>query len=107
MTILFPILRGSTQQQTETDIAKHWTEFRDSYVSVGGRIKGPEGEANSTGRPKESTNLDPESSQRLTHQPKNIEELEEGPRKVTDWQLSLHGCLVWPHGEDETNPIET
>ena len=30
-----------------------------SYEKVGGRIKDPEGNRNSTGRPTESTNLDP------------------------------------------------
>jgi hypothetical protein len=33
---------------------------------------GPEGDRNSTGRPTESTNLDPLGSQSLNHQPKNI-----------------------------------
>jgi hypothetical protein len=38
---------------------KHWTEIWDTYERVGGRIEGPDGEGNPTGRPTESTNLDP------------------------------------------------
>lgn len=38
--------------------AKHWTEVGDAYRKVGGRIDGHEGARNSTGRPKEPTNLD-------------------------------------------------
>ena len=53
-------------------------EVRDSYGRVGGRIEGPEGDRNSTGRPTESTNLDPWGSQRLNHQPKNIHRLDLG-----------------------------
>jgi hypothetical protein len=34
-------------------------EVRDSYGRVGGRIEGPEGDRNSTGRPTKSTHLDP------------------------------------------------
>jgi hypothetical protein len=33
-------------------------ELGDSYGRIGGRIVGPEGDRNSTGRPTESTNLD-------------------------------------------------
>jgi hypothetical protein len=39
--------------------AKHWMKVGDSYESAGGRIEGPEGDRNSTGRPTESTSLDP------------------------------------------------
>jgi hypothetical protein len=39
--------------------AKHWTEVRVSYGRVGRRIEGPEGDKNSTGRRRDSTNLDP------------------------------------------------
>ena len=38
--------------------AKHWAEVGDSYGGVEGRIAGPNGERNSTGRPTESSNLD-------------------------------------------------
>jgi hypothetical protein len=34
-------------------------ELEDSYGRIGGRIAAPEGNKNSTGRPMESTNLDP------------------------------------------------
>jgi hypothetical protein len=30
--------------------AKHWTEFRDTYGRVAGRIEGPEGDGNPIGR---------------------------------------------------------
>jgi hypothetical protein len=44
----------------------------DSYGRIGGRIMDPEGDRNSTGRLRESTNLDPWDSQVINHQPKNI-----------------------------------
>jgi hypothetical protein len=34
-------------------------KVREPYGRVGGRIVGPEGDRNTTGRPTESTNLDP------------------------------------------------
>jgi hypothetical protein len=37
-----------------------------------GRIEGPKGDRNSTGVPTKSANLNPRSSQRLNHKPKNI-----------------------------------
>jgi hypothetical protein len=46
-------------------------ELGDSYGRIGGRITGPEGVRNSTGKPTESTNLHPWDSQRLNYQPKN------------------------------------
>jgi hypothetical protein len=52
--------------------AKQWMELGDSYGRLGGRIVGPEGDRNSTGKPTESTNQGPWGSQRLTYQPKNI-----------------------------------
>ena len=39
--------------------AEQWVEPGDSYGRTGGRIMGPEGDRNSTGRPTKSTNLDP------------------------------------------------
>jgi hypothetical protein len=54
-------------------------ELEDSY----GRIAGPEGDRNSTGRPIESTNLDPLGSQNL----------DLGlPTYVAYVQLGLHVC---------------
>jgi hypothetical protein len=40
-------------------------ELVDFYRRIGGRIVGPKGDENSTGRPTESTNLDPWGSQGL------------------------------------------
>jgi hypothetical protein len=55
---------------------------------VGGRAEGPKGDRNSTGKPKESTNLDPWSSQKLNYQPKSIHrldlELHPTPTSVAD-----------------------
>jgi hypothetical protein len=53
--------------------ANHWTENGDPYGRVRGRIEGAEGDGNPIGRPRVSTNLDPWSSQRQSHQPKNIQ----------------------------------
>lgn len=52
--------------------AKPWTEGGDSCGRVGERTEGPEADGNPTGRPRESTNLDPWSAQKLSHQPKYI-----------------------------------
>ena len=38
---------------------KHWTEVRDSYGRVRGRIEGAEGDCNPIGRTTVSTNPDP------------------------------------------------
>jgi hypothetical protein len=43
----------------QISIPKHWEELGDSYERVGRRVKSPEGDRNSTGRPTESTILDP------------------------------------------------
>jgi hypothetical protein len=63
---------------TQTDAiptAKQWIELGDSYGRIGGRIAIHEGDRNSTGRPTESTNLDPWNSQNLNHQLKCIHRL--------------------------------
>ena len=67
-------LRGSTQQLTQTDKDIH-SQTVDGAWRIGGRITGPKGDRNSTGRPTESTNLDPWDSQILNYQPNNIQGL--------------------------------
>jgi hypothetical protein len=62
--------------QIQTPRAKQWMELGDAYGRTGGRTAGPEGDRNSTGRPTESTNLDPWDSQSLNQQPKNIHRLD-------------------------------
>ena len=49
------------QQLTEMDVdtPNHWTEVRDPYGGIRGRIEGAEGEGDPIGRPAVSTNLDP------------------------------------------------
>jgi hypothetical protein len=54
-------------------------ELGDSYGRIWRRMTDPEVDWNSTGRPKESTNLSPWGSQRLNHWPKNIPELDLPP----------------------------
>ena len=63
-------------EMTDSSIFSWGIELGDFYGRVGGRTEGPRGDKNSTGRPTESTNLDPWGSQRLNHQPKNIHELD-------------------------------
>jgi hypothetical protein len=72
--------------------AKHWTEVRDSYGRVGGRIQDLGGDRNSTERLIEFTNLDPwELSEMEPTTTKNIHGLERGPGPyVADTHLSLH-----------------
>jgi hypothetical protein len=46
-------------KQVQRPTAKNWIELQDSYEKAGGRMEGPEGDRNSTGRPTESTDVDP------------------------------------------------
>ena len=62
----------------KTPTAKQWVELGDAYGRIGGRIMGPGGDRNSTGRPTKSTNLDPWGSHSLNHQPENIHRLNPG-----------------------------
>lgn len=57
-------------------------EVENSYGKVGGKIEQPEGDRNPTGRPTESTNLDPGIFQNLSHQPKSMHRLEWGPQHI-------------------------
>lgn len=73
------MLSSNRQQMTQTDtdtqsqtVGGAWGLFWKNRRKDGG----PEGNRNSTGRPMESTNLDPWGSQSLNHQPKNIHELD-------------------------------
>jgi len=40
-------------------VDKHWREVRDPFERIRGRIEGPQGNGNPTGRPIVSTNMDP------------------------------------------------
>jgi hypothetical protein len=53
-------------------------ELEDSDGRTGGSIMGPKEDRKSTGKPTESTNMDPWGCQRLNHQPKNIHRLDLG-----------------------------
>jgi hypothetical protein len=55
-------------QLIQTDRAKHWMELRVSYERRERTFVCLRGKRNSTGRPTESTNLDPWCSQILNHQ---------------------------------------
>jgi hypothetical protein len=65
-------------------------ELRESYGRIGRSIEGPEEERDSTGRPTESTNLDPGGSQGLNQQQKSKHRLDTSCIYVVDEQLSLH-----------------
>jgi hypothetical protein len=62
--------------------AKHWTEVRNPYGQIRGRIEGDEGGSNPIGRITVSTNSDPSELLRLSHQPKSIHGLAHGPRHI-------------------------
>jgi len=51
-------------------------ELSDTYGRIGGRIGGPKGDRNSTGRPTESTKLELWGSKKLNHQQKNTQGLD-------------------------------
>ena len=85
-----PVAADLKQMQRPT--GKHWTELRESYGRVGGRIEATGGVRNSTGRSPESTNLDPWGLPETD--PPNREHA--GVRRrlhVADVQLSLHSGL--------------
>jgi hypothetical protein len=67
-------------------------ELGESYGRVGGRISGPEGDRNSTGRPTMSTNLDPWEVPET--EPPTKRHTRAGPRllhtDVADMQFGLH-----------------
>jgi hypothetical protein len=63
------------------------------WKSWGKDFEDPRGDMNSTGRPTESTNLDPLDFQRLNHQPKNIHGLDLGlPAHM--WQMDS-SVFMW------------
>ena len=66
-------------------------ELEDSYERTEERIAATKGIGNSTGRPTESTNLDPQGFQGLNHQPKTIHRLDLALRlDRADGELGLH-----------------
>jgi hypothetical protein len=71
-------------------IAKHWTEVRDSYGRVRGRIEGPEGDGNPTGDQQSHLIWTSGSSQRLRHKRTHMGWNKVPSTYVADVQLSLH-----------------
>ena len=67
--------KGSSLRQMQTPTAKQWIELVDAYRRTGGQVAAPEGDGDSTGRPPESTTLEPRGSQRLNHQLGSIQKL--------------------------------
>jgi hypothetical protein len=62
--------------------AEHWTELEDTYGRVGGKIEGPQGDGNPTGRQPEPTNLDPWDLSELVSSTKEHRGLDEDPRHI-------------------------
>jgi hypothetical protein len=87
--------------------AKHSTEAGNHYGRVKGRIQRIERNGDPVGKPTVSTNLDPGSSWRLNHQPKNIHRLVKGPY-VAEMHICSRGlpCLALV-GEDALNTVVT
>jgi hypothetical protein len=54
------------------DTANYWTELRDPYGRVRGRIEGAVRDCSPIGRTTVSTNQTPQRFQRLSYQPKSI-----------------------------------
>ena len=88
VTALWEALPSNRLKQMQIPTATHETEIRDSYGRAMGRIEGHERDGNPTGRPTESTNLDPGNSQSLSDQPESIQELERRPRHVCNGQAA-------------------
>jgi hypothetical protein len=77
--------------------AKQWLELGHSYGGFGKKIVGPKGDRDSTGRPTESTNLDPWGTQRLNQQLKSIHRLEHHPSPTFSYiAVMKFGLLVDP-----------
>jgi hypothetical protein len=55
---LWGALPNSWQRQMQIPTDKHWTEVRDSFERVRGKIEGSQGDGNPTGRPTVSPYLD-------------------------------------------------
>ena len=87
-------LRGSTQQLTETNTDKHWTETRDLYRKLGEELKTLKEMATLQEDQQCQLTWTPESSQRQSHQPKSICGLAEAPGTYV-----ADVCLVWPQWE--------
>jgi hypothetical protein len=68
--ILYYIWYLAVHRELKGRVGYHLSE--EFFPLKEAKIEGPEGESNSTGRPTESTDLDPWSFQRLNHQPKSI-----------------------------------
>jgi hypothetical protein len=69
-------LRGSTQQLSQTDTDTHSQTMDEGWGLLWkNRRKLPKQEKNSTGKPKELTNLDLWRSQSQNHQPKSTHRL--------------------------------
>ena len=113
---------SSERLHPAADSDKHWMELGVSSRKIGGRIVGPKGDRNSTGRPTESGPLELSESE-----PPTKEHIWAGPRpphtyvadvqlclrvgpEQLEWELSLKllpvckicspsSCLVWPQWE--------
>jgi hypothetical protein len=73
------------QQLTQTDADSHSQTLDGGQYPNGrarGRTEGAEGVCNPIGRTTISTNQTPQSSQRLSHQPKTIHRLVHGPLHI-------------------------
>jgi hypothetical protein len=78
--------------QMTTD--KHWKKVQDPYKRVKGRIEGPEGDDNPTGKPTGSINLNPWGLPEIESPPKEHKRV--GLRPGT---YVTEDCLLWPQWE--------
>jgi hypothetical protein len=81
LNLVFCPLRGSTQQLTQIDTDTHSQSLDGAWGLLRKNRKKdcrPKRYRNTTGRPTESTNLDPSGSQSLNHKLKNIHGLDLG-----------------------------
>jgi hypothetical protein len=73
--------------------AKHWIEVGDSYGRVGGKIVRTERDGNITGRPRDSTNLDPWELSEAD--PPTKEYTVARPRPLTHMQQKYSSVSIW------------
>jgi len=90
ITVLWEAPPNSLLKQLQIPTAKYWMELRDSHGRVRGRIEGREMDRISTGKPTESTNLNPCGISETELPTKKHRQVGTRPANVADVQLSFH-----------------
>ena len=90
--VLQEVPPSSLLRQAQTPTAKQWMELGNSCGRIGGRIEGPKGNRNSTGRPTESTNL---ALGLLESEPPTKEHTQVWPRLPCTYVAGVQMVFTW------------